>query len=202
MDVIKTLSRFEIAAILIIVISVAISTLVLRRLRVIEFFRGRPRGGDNFTSLPKCSRPFIQSVASTLSHLKSCNPSGAPHQAPLDRGDLVAVSLALCDFIESFKTRDFIAISHRCGCGLGSLEQRFGKWMSVAYFNSQSPVVHWISETSSLNCLSCRSFLPKPSFTESLAVIQWKRTSVHWSLFRRIPFPKLRSKELGIQIPF
>ena len=42
----------------------------------IEFFRGRPRGGDNFTSLFKCSRPFIQSVKSTLSHLKSCNPVG------------------------------------------------------------------------------------------------------------------------------
>ena len=46
----------------------------------IEFFRGRPRGGDNFTShLSKCSRPFIQSVKSTLSHLKSCNPvEGTP----------------------------------------------------------------------------------------------------------------------------
>ena len=41
---------------------------------LIEFFSGRPRGGDNFTSLSKCSRPFIQSVKSTLSELKSCNP--------------------------------------------------------------------------------------------------------------------------------
>ena len=43
---------------------------------LIEFFKGRPRGGDNFTSLSKCSRPFLQSVKSTLSHLKSCNPVG------------------------------------------------------------------------------------------------------------------------------
>ena len=43
---------------------------------VIEFFRGRARGGDNCTSLFQCSRPFIQSVKSTLSHLKSCNPVG------------------------------------------------------------------------------------------------------------------------------
>ena len=40
----------------------------------IEFFRGRPRGGDNFTSFSKCSRPFLQSVKSTLSDLKSCKP--------------------------------------------------------------------------------------------------------------------------------
>ena len=45
-------------------------------LPIIEFFRGRPRGpgGDNFTSLSKCSRPFIQSVKSTLFDHKSCNP--------------------------------------------------------------------------------------------------------------------------------
>ena len=43
---------------------------------LIEFLRGRPRGGDKFTSLFKCSRPFIQSVKSTFSHLKSCNPIG------------------------------------------------------------------------------------------------------------------------------
>ena len=42
----------------------------------IEFFRGRPPGGDNFTSFSKCSRPFLQSVKSTLSDLKSCNPVG------------------------------------------------------------------------------------------------------------------------------
>ena len=46
------------------------------RQNFIEFFRGRPRGGDNFTSLSKCSRPFIQSVKSTPSDLKSCNPIG------------------------------------------------------------------------------------------------------------------------------
>ena len=50
---------------------------------VIEFFRGRPRGGENFTSLSKCSRPFIQSVKSTLSHLRVATLSGAPRQAPL-----------------------------------------------------------------------------------------------------------------------
>ena len=35
-----------------------------------------PRGRQLYTSLSKCSRPFIQSVKSTLSHLKSCNPVG------------------------------------------------------------------------------------------------------------------------------
>ena len=40
----------------------------------IEFFRGRPRGGDNFTSPSKCSRPFTQSFKSTPSYLKSCHP--------------------------------------------------------------------------------------------------------------------------------
>ena len=48
----------------------------VRSFFLIEFFRGRPRGGDNFTSFPKCSEPFIQSVKSTLSDLKSCNPVG------------------------------------------------------------------------------------------------------------------------------
>ena len=45
----------------------------------IEFLRGRPRVGNNFTSLYKSSRPFIQSVKSTLSYLKSCHPArGTP----------------------------------------------------------------------------------------------------------------------------
>ena len=36
----------------------------------------RIMGGDNFTSLLQCSRLFIQSVKSTFSDLKSCNPVG------------------------------------------------------------------------------------------------------------------------------
>ena len=42
----------------------------------IEFFRGRPQGGTTLLHFSKCSRPFIQSVKSTLSYLKTCNPVG------------------------------------------------------------------------------------------------------------------------------
>ena len=53
--------------------------------RLMEFFRGRPGGGDNFTSLFQVLQTFIESVKSTLSHLTSCNPvGGAPRQAPLE----------------------------------------------------------------------------------------------------------------------
>ena len=44
--------------------------------KIIEFFSGHPWRGDNFTSLCNCSRPCLQSVESTLSDLKSCNPVG------------------------------------------------------------------------------------------------------------------------------
>ena len=50
----------------------------------IEFLRGRPRGGDKFSSPFKRSRPFIQSVKSTLLSLRVATPSGAPRQAPLE----------------------------------------------------------------------------------------------------------------------
>ena len=53
--------------------------------KFIEFFRGRPRGGNNFTSLSKCSRPFIQSVRSTLSCLKSWHPVRGTREAPLGK---------------------------------------------------------------------------------------------------------------------
>ena len=36
--------------------------------------QGAPWGGDNYTHFSKCSRPLIQSIKSTLSHLKSFNP--------------------------------------------------------------------------------------------------------------------------------
>ena len=42
----------------------------------LEFFGGPPRGGDNFTSLFKCSSPFDQSFKCTLSYFKSCIPVG------------------------------------------------------------------------------------------------------------------------------
>ena len=52
---------------------------------IIEVFRGHPRGATTLLHLSKCSRPFLQAVKSTLSYLKSCNPLGAPHQAPLEK---------------------------------------------------------------------------------------------------------------------
>ena len=55
-------------------------------MEVIEFFRGRPRGGDNFFTFSKRSRPLIQSVKS----LGVATPSGAPHQAPLEEVQFVA----------------------------------------------------------------------------------------------------------------
>ena len=37
---------------------------------------GAPEGETTLLHSSKCSRPFIQSVKSTLSHLKTCNPVG------------------------------------------------------------------------------------------------------------------------------
>ena len=49
-----------------------------KKFTFVELFRGRPRGGDNLTSLFQV-RPFTPSVNSTLSYRKSCNPvSGTP----------------------------------------------------------------------------------------------------------------------------
>ena len=50
----------------------------------IEFFRERPGGATTLPHFSKCSRPFVQSVKSTLSYLKSCNPVGGTRQALLE----------------------------------------------------------------------------------------------------------------------
>ena len=43
----------------------------------IDFFRGRPRGGGQlYFTFPSAPDPLSQSVKSTLSYLKSCNPVG------------------------------------------------------------------------------------------------------------------------------
>ena len=44
--------------------------------KFIEFFRGRPKRATTLLHFSKCSRPFIQTVKSTLSHLKSCIAEG------------------------------------------------------------------------------------------------------------------------------
>ena len=51
--------------------------------------RGAPEGATTLLHFSKCSRPFVQSINSTLAHLKSCNPVGTPRQAPLDTGSVV-----------------------------------------------------------------------------------------------------------------
>ena len=46
---------------------------------------GEKRSATTLPHFSKCSRLFIQSIKSTLSYLKSCNPIGAPRQAPLEK---------------------------------------------------------------------------------------------------------------------
>ena len=47
--------------------------------------QGAPEGVTTLLHFAKCSRPFIQSVESTLSYLRSCRPvRGAPRETPLD----------------------------------------------------------------------------------------------------------------------
>ena len=46
------------------------------RWKSVEFFRGAPEGAITLLHFSKCSRLFIQSIKSTLSYLKSCNPVG------------------------------------------------------------------------------------------------------------------------------
>ena len=45
---------------------------------IIELVQGAPPRGRQLYFAFKCSKPFIRSVKSTLSHLKSCNPVGHP----------------------------------------------------------------------------------------------------------------------------
>ena len=73
--------------------------------------------------------------------------------------------------------------------------QFFKSWFSgrgwgQQLFGFQSPAVHWIARTSSLNCFSCRN----PYQTHSLNCLppfHWKALFSHWKVLRRIPFPKI-----------
>ena len=61
---------------------------------LIDFFRVAPKGAT--TSLSKCSGPFIQSVKSTLSHLKSCNRDFHPQ---LGVPEIWVVGASLCQIL-------------------------------------------------------------------------------------------------------
>ena len=68
-----------------------------------------------------------------------------------------------------------------------------GRGWGQQLLSFQSPAVHWMARSSSLNCLSCRiltkpliHWIASPPFTEN--------PFFHWKLLRRLPFPKIGSR--------
>ena len=61
----------------------------------------------------------------------------------------------------------------------------------------QSPAVHCIARTSSLNCLSCRNPYRTPHSLDCLPSFHWEALFLHWRVLRRIPFPKLGLNWVG-----
>ena len=63
-----------------------------------------------------------------------------------------------------------------------------GWGLRTATFQFQSPAVHWMARTSSLNCLSCRNPFQTPHSLNRLPPFHWK-IFFYWKVLRRIPFP-------------
>ena len=53
--------------------------------KIIEFFRGRPRGGDNFTSFSSAPDHLFKASTAPFFTLRVATPSRAPRQAPLEK---------------------------------------------------------------------------------------------------------------------
>ena len=77
----------------------------------IEFFRGR--GDNNFTSQFKCARPFIQSVKSTLSYLKSCRPLRG---TPWSTAWVMVFSAQTLDDLSARPLSFWVGVSRVCAC--------------------------------------------------------------------------------------
>ena len=72
-----------------------------------------------------------------------------------------------------------------------------GRGWGQQLFSFQSPAVHRIARTSSLNCLSCRNPYQTPHSLNCLPPFHWKAPFLHWKVLRRIPFPKNRLNQWG-----
>ena len=70
-----------------------------------------------------------------------------------------------------------------------------GRGWGQQLFTFQSPAVHWIARTSSLNCLSCRNPYQTPHSLNCLPPFHWKPLFFHWKVLRRIPSPKIGSDQ-------
>ena len=65
-----------------------------------------------------------------------------------------------------------------------------GRGWGQQLFTFQSPAVHWIARTSSLNCLSCRSPYQTPHSLHCLPPFQWKPPIFTEKCFVASPLPK------------
>ena len=82
-------------------------------------------------------------------------------------------------------------------CGLGVPSQRTwnqsrfsGRGWGQQLFTFQSPAVHWIAWTSSLNCLSCRNPYQTPNSLNCLPPFHWKPLSFTEKCFVASPSQK------------
>ena len=64
----------------------------------------------------------------------------------------------------------------------------WGRGWGQQLFSFQSPAVHWMAGTSSLNWLSCRNPYQTP---HSLHAPPTKKAFFRWKVLRRPPFPKI-----------
>ena len=85
------------------------------RSQIIEFFRGRPRGGDNFTSLVQVLQTFIQSVKAPFLTSRLATLSGAPRQAQLDQNPPIPINIqAMSEYgvatVRRLRTCPFVSV--------------------------------------------------------------------------------------------
>ena len=70
-----------------------------------------------------------------------------------------------------------------------------GRGWGQQLFTFQSPAVHWMARTSSLNCLSCRNPYQTLHPLNCHPPFHWN-PFFHWKVLRRIPFPKTGSEKV------
>ena len=76
-----------------------------------------------------------------------------------------------------------------------------GRGWGQQLFTFQSPAVHWIARTASLNCLSCRNPYQTPHSLNCLPPFHWKALFFAESASSH-PLPKNRLQFCLVRIPF
>ena len=118
----------------------------------------------------------IRKTAQSLSEPKNCRCSAEGQKRHQNLAPVLVIisgaSLVFYDF-GVFDTCAGLTDSQNCAITIGK-SWFLGRGWGQQLFSFQSPAVHWIAQTSSLNCLSCRNPHQTPHSLNCLPPFHWK----------------------------